>query len=203
LEPVVGKFGADFMNIGLLLSVLTSWLAWTMVTAQIPQAAAKNGTFPKEFAVESKTHAPVFSLYVTSFVMQLFMLLVYFSNNAWNTMLSITSVMVLPAYLASAMYLWKVCEDHEYPLNFYIKRSTALLCGIGGSLYAVWMIYAAGLSYLLMAIIFMALGIPVFMYARHQIAPDEKIFTKSEKCAVCLLILLSLFAIYAMMHHIV
>jgi arginine:ornithine antiporter/lysine permease len=203
LEPVVGKFGADFMNIGLLLSVLTSWLAWTMVTAQIPQAAAKNGTFPKEFAVESKTHAPVFSLYVTSFVMQLFMLLVYFSNNAWNTMLSITSVMVLPAYLASAMYLWKVCEDHEYPLNFYIKRSTALLCGIGGSLYAVWMIYAAGLNYLLMAIIFMALGIPVFMYARHQIAPDEKIFTKSEKCAVCLLILLSLFAIYAMMHHIV
>jgi arginine:ornithine antiporter/lysine permease len=203
LEPIVGKFGADFMNIGLLLSVLTSWLAWTMVTAQIPQAAAQNGTFPKEFAVESKSHAPIFSLYVTSFVMQLFMLLVYFSDNAWNTMLSITSVMVLPAYLTSALYLWKICEDHEYPLSFYIKRSTALLCGVGGSLYAIWMIYAAGLSYLLMAIIFMALGIPVFMYARHQISPNERIFTQSEKYAVWILILLALFAVYAMTYHIV
>ena len=203
LEPIVGKLGADFMNIGLLLSVLTSWLAWTMVTAQIPQAAAKNGTFPKEFALESKTHAPTFSLYVTSALMQLFMFLVYFSDNAWNTMLSITSVMVLPAYLASAMYLWKICEDHEYPLSFYIKRSTALLCAMGGSLYAFWLIYAAGLNYLLMAIIFMALGIPVFIYARKQIAPNEAIFSYSEKWVMYMLLLLAVFAIYAMAYHIV
>ena len=52
LETVIGKWGAYIMNIGLLISVLTSWLAWTMVTAQIPQAAASNGTFPKEFAKE-------------------------------------------------------------------------------------------------------------------------------------------------------
>jgi arginine:ornithine antiporter/lysine permease len=47
LEVLVGKWGAWFMNIGLLVSVLTSWLAWTVVTAQIPQAAAENGTFPQ------------------------------------------------------------------------------------------------------------------------------------------------------------
>ena len=41
LEKVVGRWGAWLMNIGLLVSVLTSWLAWTMVTAQIPQAAAE------------------------------------------------------------------------------------------------------------------------------------------------------------------
>lgn len=66
------------MNIGLLVSVLTSWLAWTMVTAQIPQAAAQNGTFPKEFAAENENQAPSVSLWVTSALMQLFILLVYF-----------------------------------------------------------------------------------------------------------------------------
>lgn len=198
LEAVIGKWGAWIMNIGLLISVLTSWLAWTMVTAQIPQAAAENGTFPKEFAKENAAQAPSVSLYVTSAIMQLFMLMVYFSGNAWNTMLSITSVMVLPAYFASAMYLWKLCEDHEYPVNFYIKRSGALLSAVIGSLYALWLIYAAGLNYLLMALIFMAVGIPVFIHARHQSAPNEAVFTAGERFAAGILIIAALFAIYAM-----
>ena len=41
-------------------------------------------------------------------IMQLAMLLVYFSNNAWNVMLSITGVVLLPAYIGSAGYLWKL-----------------------------------------------------------------------------------------------
>lgn len=151
------------MNIGLLISVLTSWLAWTMITAQIPQAAVGNGTFPKQFAHENEHGAPSTSLWITSALMQLFILMVYFSNNAWNTMLSITGVMVLPAYFASCAYLWKICEDGEYPNGTYFRRSTALLSGIIGSLYALWLIYAAGLNYLLMTIIFMVIGIPVFI----------------------------------------
>jgi arginine:ornithine antiporter/lysine permease len=198
LETVIGKWGAYIMNIGLLISVLTSWLAWTMVTAQIPQAAASNGTFPKEFAKENVASAPSVSLYVTSSLMQLFMLLVYFSNDAWNTMLSITSVMVLPAYFASAMYLWKLCEDHEYPTNFYIRRSVALISSILGAVYALWLIYAAGLNYLLMAVIFMALGIPVFVWARKQSAPKESVFTLGERFGAGILVACALFALYTM-----
>ena len=203
LELVIGKWGAYIMNVGLLISVLTSWLAWTMVTAQIPEAAAVNGTFPKEFQRENDKKAPYVSLYVTSFLMQLFMLLVYFSNNAWNTMLSITSVMVLPAYFMSALYLWKLCEDHEYPSDFYIKRSSALISAIIGVFYAVWLIYAAGLNYLFMAIIFMTLGIPVFCYARKQSAPNEPVFLAGERFGAIILFLISLFAIYAMSKGIV
>lgn len=198
LELVIGKWGSYIMNIGLLVSVLTSWLAWTMVTAQIPQAAAENGTFPKEFIKENESGAPSVSLYVTSALMQVFMLLVYFSGNAWNTMLSITSVMVLPAYFASAMYLWKLCEDHEYPTGFYIRRSWALLSAVIGSLYALWLIYAAGLNYLLMALIFMALGIPVFIRARHQNAPNESAFSAGERFGAGVLTVAAMFAVYAM-----
>ncbi len=198
LEKIMGKSGAYIMNIGLLVSVLTSWLAWTMVTAQIPQAAAENGTFPKAFAKENEHHAPSVSLYITSLMMQLFMLLVYFSSNAWNTMLSITSVMVLPAYFSSCAYLWKLCEDHEYPTNISIKRSSALIASTIGAIYALWLIYAAGLKYLLAAVIFIALGIPVYIWARAQSNPNDKIFTKREFCFAMLLVALALVAIYAL-----
>lgn len=203
LEKIVGPWGAWLMNIGLLIAVLSSWLAWTMITAQIPQAAAENGTFPKQFATENEYGAPSVSLWITSALMQLFIFMVYFSNNAWNTMLSITGVMVLPAYFSSCAYLWKICEDGDYPQGIAIKRSAALFSGIIGSLYALWLIYAAGLNYLLMAVIFMTAGIPVFVWSRRQAAPQEKAFTVGEYALAILLITISLWAIYAFSHGIV
>ena len=204
LEQVVGKWGAWLMNIGLVISVLSSWLAWTMVTAQIPQAAAVDGTFPKAFAKENAQGSPCVSLFVTSIAMQLFLLLVYFSNNAWNTMLSITSVMVLPAYFTSCAYLWKMCVDGEYPAQSMTeKRSTALFSAVAGSIFALWLIYAAGLKYLLLADIILALGIPVFIWGRKQNHPDEPYFTHREKWLAILLVIIALWAIYAFAHGII
>ena len=192
------------MNIGLVISVLSSWLAWTMVTAQIPQAAAVDGTFPKAFAKENAQGSPCVSLFVTSIAMQLFLLLVYFSNNAWNTMLSITSVMVLPAYFTSCAYLWKMCVDGEYPAQSMTeKRSTALFSAVAGSIFALWLIYAAGLKYLLLADIILALGIPVFIWGRKQNHPDEPSFTHREKWLAVLLVIIALWAIYAFAHGII
>ncbi|MBR3675611.1 MAG: amino acid permease [Alphaproteobacteria bacterium] len=203
LEVLVGRWGAWLMNIGLLISVLTSWLAWTMVTAQIPQAAAENGTFPQAFAKENEHHAPSVSLWVTSSLMQIFMLLVYFSNNAWNTMLSITGVMVLPAYFASCAYLWKICEDHEYPTGFYIRRSQALISAIIGAIYALWLIYAAGLQYLLLAVIFMVVGIPVYIWAKKEHDREHCAFTVGEMIVAGFMIAVAVFAVYAFMTGIV
>lgn len=197
LEKAVGPWGAWLMNIGLIVATLASWLAWTMITAQMPQSMAEDGAMPKAFAKENKAGSPSTSLWVTSFAMQLGMLLVYFSNNAWNTMLSITAVMVLPAYLTSTAYLWKICEDGEYPAGMATRRSAALFTSILGSIYALWLIYAAGLSYLLMAVVFLAIGIPVYIWARKQNAPGAKVFRESEKALVCLIIILAICAIYA------
>jgi len=197
LEKVVGPWGAWLMNIGLLIAVLSSWLAWTMITAEIPAAAAENGTFPKVFAYQNKEGAPSVSLWVTSALMQLAILVVYFSNNAWNTMLSITGVMVLPAYLASTLYLWKLVEDGEFEKISPTGRAAALATSVLGTGFALWLLYAAGLKYLFLAAIFLALGIPVFIWARKQQQDKKSIFTRNETAIVCLLVLTALAAIYA------
>ncbi len=203
LQEVVGSWGAWLMNIGLLIAVLASWLAWTMIVAEMPYAMAKNGTFPKVFAKENENSSPSVSLWVTSSIMQLAMLLVYFSNNAWNTMLSITGVMVLPAYLISAFYLWKICEDGEFDNRLGIGRAYALITSILGTIYALWLIYAAGLSYLLMAIVFIAIGIPVYVWAREENDLQQKVFSTHEKIIVLTIILISIIAIYCFVRGII
>ncbi|MBR6730024.1 MAG: amino acid permease [Alphaproteobacteria bacterium] len=210
LEHIIGKGGSYLMNIGMIVAILASWLSWTMIVAEMPHAMAKNGAFPQIFAAENKNGSPDVSLWVTSFLMQLVMVLVYFSSNAWNTMLSITGVMVLPAYFMSALYLWKICEDHEFLSKAGISRFSALVTGFLGTIYSLWLIYAAGLSYLLMAVIFIALGIPLYMMSRYEQGakffankhdPKElKMFDEPEK-ALCVIIIVTAFvALYAFSH---
>ena len=198
LEAVVGKWGAWLMNIGLILATLASWLSWTMIVAEMPFEMAKNGTFPKFFTKENENESPSASLWVTSFFMQLAMLFVYFSTNAWNTMLSITSVMVLPAYFTSCLYLWKICEDNEFPEKAGMSRFTALITGILGTGYAAWLIYAAGLKYLLMAVIFIALGLPVYIWARKETPTEGKMFTSGEKVLAAAIVIVALIVLYAL-----
>lgn len=213
LELVVGKWGSYLMNIGMIIAILASWLSWTMIVSEMPHTMAKNGAFPTVFAHENKNQAPNVSLWITSLLMQLAMALVYFSNDAWNTMLSITGVMVLPAYFMSALYLWKICEDHEFQTKAGITRFTALITGFLGTLYSIWLIYAAGLGYLLMAIIYLAIGIPLYIFARHEQGayffekPNKTaqnlIFTDTEKALCFVIVTASLVALYAFSHGII
>ena len=196
LERAVGHWGAWLMNIGLLVAVLASWLAWTLITAEMPFAAGQNGTFPKLFARANAAGSPSVSLWVTSILMQLAMILVYFAHDAWNMMLSITGVMVLPAYLVSTLYLWKLCEDGEYPTNIPTHRSVALACCLLGTIYALWLIYAAGLHYLLMATILVAAGVPLFIWSRKQSHDNKPVFLNYEKAILVILLLAALFAIF-------
>ena len=108
LKQLVGTWGEVVINLGVIIALLSSWLVWTLLVAQLPWACARDGTFPKIFGKTNKNGIASISLWVSTVIMQLAMLLVYFSNNAWNVMLSITGVVLLPAYIGSAGYLWKL-----------------------------------------------------------------------------------------------
>ena len=134
LEKIVGPWGAWLMNIGLVISVLTSWLAWTMITAQVPQAAAENGTFPKQFALENKHGAPSVSLWITSLLMQLFIFMVYFSNNAWNVehhrRNGFASVFLKLCIFMENLRRWRISRKYQYQTLgcFNIRHNRINLC---------------------------------------------------------------------------
>ena len=197
LETIVGNWGAWLMNIGLIIAILASWLSWTMIVAEMPYAMAKNGTFPKCFAKANAHNTPHISLWVTSLLMQLAMFLVYFAHNAWNTMLSITGVMVLPAYLTSCLYLWQLCKSGQVMHH----KKEACLTGMLGTVYALWLIYAAGLNYLLMAVILIAAGYPVYIWARKEQGVKGCVLSAHERYIAITIFIIAGFALYALSHH--
>ncbi|MCV5197148.1 amino acid permease, partial [Escherichia coli] len=66
LKIVVGEWGKIMIILGVLISVLTSWLAWTIICAELPMVAAQNGTFPKPFSKKNVKGSASVSLYISS-----------------------------------------------------------------------------------------------------------------------------------------
>lgn len=195
LKVVTGDWGEWMINIGVLISVLTSWVAWTMICAEVPMVAAQNKTFPKAFAKTNQKGSASVSLWVSSIIMQSVVLLVYFSNHAWLTMLGITAVTVLPAYLASTAYLLKLCLTKEYDQYTQKGRNFAIFTSLVGILFCGFMFYASALEYLVMTPLILSCGIPIYIWARKEQKTGEKIFNKAETIGVVVLLVLDIIAI--------
>jgi len=144
LETLVGHWGAVFVVVSLLFSVLSCWLAWTILVAELPFAAAKENVFPRFLSRENRNQAAAPSLWLSSIVMQAMMFVVLFAHDAWIWLISVAGVTILPPYLASAAFLWKCAAQRTFKINEGEGRRASLWTGILGTLYAAWLLYAAG-----------------------------------------------------------
>ena len=68
LEAVVGHWGAVFVSIGLIVSVLGAYLAWSLICAEVLFAAARNKDMPKVFATENANRVPAAALWLTNII---------------------------------------------------------------------------------------------------------------------------------------
>ena len=179
---LVGPWGAAFVNVGVLISLLGAWLSWTILVAEVPCQAAKRGLFPSFLAAENKKGAPAPALWMTTIVMQLIIFLAALSSDAFGFLISITSVMVLPSYLVSAAFLWQISRGEQ-------GLATAFATGVIATTYALWLLYAAGLEYLMMSMLLFSAGSVVY-WVSHE-GPVGKRFVGGEKPAFFLLLIIA------------
>ncbi|MCR9088044.1 MAG: basic amino acid/polyamine antiporter [Rhodobacteraceae bacterium] len=196
LGSLVGLWGEILINVGVIIALLSSWLVWTLLVAQLPWACAKDGTFPRLFARTNRAGIASVSLIISTAIMQAAIILVYFSDNAWNLMLSITGVVILPAYIGSAAFLWKIIAVGAYPSTARVGRGTALAVSLMATAFGFWLVYAAGVQFMLAAAVIYALGVPVFVWARKSGAPEEPVFTVVEGAFAAGLVLLAGLALW-------
>ncbi|HBC5066606.1 basic amino acid/polyamine antiporter [Proteus mirabilis] len=203
LAKVVGNWGDWLMNVGLIISVLAGWLAWTMLCAEIPMVAGQKGAFPKAFARTNKNQAANTSLWVSSIVMQAAMLLVYFSNNAWNTMYNISALMVVPAYVTTTLYITKICLNRQYYQYAKTGRSLALFSGVLGVIFCLFILYASQIQYVALIPILLTCGLPVFIWSRKEKHDNKPIFQKKETLYLVILLLLDVLVLALLMKGII
>ncbi|QZT38033.1 basic amino acid/polyamine antiporter [Halosquirtibacter xylanolyticus] len=200
LKVAVGNWGNEFVNIAVILSLLVSWLAWTVLVAEVPYAASKDGLLPKFFDRENRRKAPVSSLVITAILMTIVMGLVFTASDVYLAAVNIASVMIIPPYVLSSLYLWDGTEKHKLTYKDHKRRIKGLIIGIGGTFYGVWLLYSAGISYLLMSAIFYFIGIPFYYRAkREHLKSGVHIFNNKERVLAILIIIATIVAVSMML----
>lgn len=195
MAAVVGPWGAVMINLALVVSVLGAYLSWTMLAAEVPHVAGKDGTMPRFFAKENDRKVPVTSLLVTNVLVQLFLIITLFAQSTYQALFSIASSMILVPYIFSGAYAAKLALTGE---NYAAgeNRIGPMLVGLLATVYGIWLVYAAGLSYLFMCAVLYAPGVVFYIWARKE--RQERSFTAIEAILAVALVLVGLYAAYEM-----
>jgi len=179
LEHVVGRWGAVFIAIGLVVSLAGALLSWTLLCAEILFAAARDHTMPEFLRKENVNHVPANALWLTNGLIQLFLIITLFSSSTYLNLLYLATSMILVPYLWSAAYAVLLTLRGESYEQTPGQRHKDLLIGAIALLYAIWLLYAGGIQYLLLSALLYAPGALLFAKAKRELG--QPIFTGIEK----------------------
>jgi arginine:ornithine antiporter/lysine permease len=178
LEAVVGPWGAVFVSVGLLVSVLGAYLAWALICAEVMFAAGKSKDMPKAFAKTNANGVPVAAMWWTSIIIQIIVITTYWSRDAFSLMLNLTSATTLIPYFLVAAYGFMIARRGEtYTLRPEERQRDLVLGGIAVA-YTLFMLYAGGLKYILLAAILFAPGTVMYFIARRE--QGKPVFDKTS-----------------------
>lgn len=196
MEAMVGPWGSVFISVGLLISVLGNYLSWSLLAAEVLRSAALQKTMPSFLARQNAYNAPVGALWLTNFVIQMFLLVTWFAQYAFTLALKMTSAMTLVPYLFVAAYGLKLAWTGEtYDIEERtrkIDRSRSTIATV----YTAGMIYAGGLKFLLLSSILYAPGTLLFLLAKRE--QKQRVFEPVEAMMFAAIMVAACAGVYAL-----
>lgn len=196
LEKAVGTWGAILIYVGLIVSVGGGFLAWTLLAAESLFTPAQGGVMPTWLAKQNGKGVPANALWLTNGMVQLFLVVSLFSKASYLALISLSTAMILIPYLFSAVYgltvAWRGANTSTSSGAALSPFDTAVAAI--ATVFCVWLLYAAGLKYLLLSALLYAPGAALYVIAKKQ--RHQRPFSSREYVVLTALLLLALVAAY-------
>jgi arginine:ornithine antiporter/lysine permease len=178
LEQAVGGWGAVFVSVGLMVSVLGAYLAWTLMAAEVLFVAAKDDDMPRFLSGVNAADAPAPSLIMSTVLIQIMLFVTLASENAFDLALNMTSALSLIPFVLSAGYALKLVITRETYDTQPEGRTRDMVIAALATFYTIFLLYAAGPKYILFSFIIYAPGTVLFVMARRE--QGRRLFTGRE-----------------------
>ena len=168
LEAAVGSWGAVFVSVGLIVSVLGAYLAWTLMAAEVLFVAAADEDMPRFLRRKSAADVPTAALLMSTILIQIMLLVTLFSGDAFNFALDLTSALTLIPFLLAAGYALKLVLTREMYDEQPQGRSRELVIAALATLYTAFLLFAAGPKFILVSFIIYAPATVFFVMSRRE-----------------------------------
>jgi basic amino acid/polyamine antiporter, APA family len=176
-----GTAWGDVMAAVVIVSGMGALNGWTMVAAEVPHAAAKDGLFPERFGSVNRRGAPAFAIVASTTLASIAILVNYLGadgETVFTTLVLMTGVTAaIPyAFSAAAQIKWRVADNKRVATPRFARDMIVAVLALLFSLLFIW--YSRNTSesswlywapYVMAAAAF-ALGIPVYRAQRGRMA---------------------------------
>ncbi|WP_395061713.1 basic amino acid/polyamine antiporter [Paraburkholderia silvatlantica] len=181
LGAVIGPPGVVFISGALIVSVLGAYLAWSLICAEVLYASAKADAMPAIFARRNARQLPTAAIWLTSGVVQAFVISTYWSTDAFSLMLRLTSAMALVPYFFVATFGLKAIRAlPQSAMSARTRTQRYATAGIA-TIYTLFLLYACGVELLVMSALLYGPGSLLYMWARRE--RGQAFFSRPEWCA--------------------
>ncbi|MGW8488565.1 basic amino acid/polyamine antiporter [Streptomyces sp. NPDC055886] len=184
LESAVGTWGKVFISVGLIVSVLGAYLAWTLMAAEVLFVAAQDKDMPRFLGQSTAADVPENALLLTTCLSQIVLVVTLFSDDAFTFALDLTSALSLIPFLLAAAFAVKVAARPGRPDVAGRSTRRELVIAVVATLYTAFLLYAAGPKFVLVSFILYAPA--TFLFAKSRREQGRRLFSPGEAviCAV-------------------
>ena len=179
LESIIGTPGGIFISVGLLVSILGAYLAWSLMAAEVLFTVSQKGLAPGFIKKENKVKAPKNALLLSGLLVQAILLSSHFVKDALDFVLDLTAALSLLPYLFTALFALKIAikkDGYEKLPDSTNKRELIVACL--ACVYTVFLIWAAGINLLLLSCLILAPSTALFIAAKKS--QNKIVFSKVE-----------------------
>lgn len=159
-DSMAPGWGGAFISIAIIISVLGSWLSFTILPAETTSEMAQRNLLPASWGKLNKKRSPQMSLILVGACTQAFMLVLLLSEDAYDFAFSLCTVAIVITWTLAAAYQVKYSAQNKQPVQ--------LIIGIIAVSFQVIAVLFNGWSFLLLTCVGYIPGFFVYAKARKE-----------------------------------
>lgn len=185
-DAMWGSWASQAAAAAVIVSGFGALVGWTMICAQMPYAAAKDGVFPERFAVLSDRAMPTFGIVASTSLASVVMVVSFWGNTGYdvfNVLVYMTGITAAIPYAFSALaqIKWRLADHRQLETPRLVRDVTVAVIALVFSALFVWYSRMTGEPFLkefspfIMAGVAFLIGIPVYLRQRTRMTEPEPV----------------------------
>jgi APA family basic amino acid/polyamine antiporter len=174
------------MAVFVIISGFGALNGWTMICAEMPLAAAKDGLFPERFKTISRTGVPAFGILASTALASIAIVVNYLGSSGetvFTTLVLMTGITAAIPYAFSALaqIKWRLMDKRQMQGARFARDMIIATLSLVFSILFIWYSRNTGHSFwvywapFIMAAAALLLGIPVYLARRNKMAQPDPV----------------------------
>ncbi|HLY49451.1 MAG TPA: amino acid permease [Solirubrobacteraceae bacterium] len=176
-----GTFWGNVMAVVVIISGIGALNGWTMVTAEMPRAAAQDGVFPEHFKRLNSRGMPAFGIVVSTALASIAMIINYLGSNGqtvFTTLILMTGITAAVPYgfSAAAQIKWRIADQKQMETPRFVRDLIVAVLSLVFSVLFIVYSRDTGHSFWVywgpyfLTIVAFLFGIPVYRHQRKRMS---------------------------------